>query len=205
LHRKISKSKTLPIYIKAPVVLISSWLFQGFMYMDRTERILKILLEIVFLVPIILVLYTFTSSFLAIPTGLIISHTLNWLINSHPFAALRLFGLGKKTKEEFISYADGLRERILAEKSLIGGAFFGSLSREQLTSTSDLDVRIIRDRGLSAALRSSGFLIKERFLATLKGFPLDIYLLDGVKDLSKLSEEPIIVHDPKGLLRDFYT
>jgi len=170
--------------------------------MDRTERAFYVLLEGL-LFPL-----TFFA-FSAIPDlswrlldALILDHTLHWLFNGHLYVVLREFSLSRVEKGHFVRYVRGLRGRIAREKSLLAGAIFGSLSRGELDSSSDLDVRLIRRLGFGNGLRACAFAFFERSRALLHRFPLDVYVLDSLGPLSRMraDESPIILYDPENRL-----
>ena len=73
---------------------------------------------------------------------------------------------------------------------------YGSLVREEWSSTSDLDARLIRYPGRLNGLRACWFLLCERTRALLAGFPLDMYLLDDEGSLQKLEadERPMYLY-----------
>lgn len=176
-------------------VLSSHWLFQSMLYMDRTERVFKLGLDLV----LILILYRLFRPWMRIIPALsvasFIAHTLNFLFNGHIWGSLKHFGGITQTAAEFNAEVERLRRRVEAEPSIVYAAAYGSLARDEWSPTSDLDVRLIRATGLQNGWRASLFTMQERSRAFIKGFPLDIYVLDHVASLNKLAErkQPVIL------------
>lgn len=204
IHKKISKDKSINPIIKIPTVLCSSWVFQGLLYMDRTDKMFKVLLEIIILAPLFFLIQIQLNPLLSLIIAFTLTHTLNWLFNSQVPVALRNAGLLSVGTLAINEYSVKLKKRISSNNSILGAAVFGSLSRGELNKNSDLDIRIIRKRGFVNAIRACSYTLYERSRALVFIFPLDIYLLDGISDLKKLNEPPIIIHDPQDILRNYY-
>jgi len=179
-----------------------NWLFHGLLYMDRTERAFYVLLEGLLFLPIFFAFSAIANLSWRLLSALIVGHTLHWLFNGHLYVVLREFGLSRVEKGHFARYAWGLRGRIAREKSMLAGAIFGSLSRGELESSSDLDVRFIRRLGFSNGLRACAFTFLERSRALLDRFPLDVYVLDTLGPVLRMrvDESPIILYDPENVL-----
>lgn len=200
-HKRLAKDG-FPLYVKVPILTFSSWLFQGILYMDTTEKLFKILIDILFFMPIYFVLRSYCL--LSVSVAIVLAHTINWIFNGQLFVLLKNLKLTKTKSECFIQYLNELKKRIEKENSILAAAAFGSLSREQLKEISDLDVRIIRKRGVVYGLRACFFVLLERSRAFFNKFPLDIYVLDSFKSLTKLNEQPILLHDSKSMLKEYY-
>lgn len=201
-HKRLAKDG-FPLYVKMPILTFSSWLFQGVLYMDTTERIFKILLDILFFIPLYLVFRVYFYSSSSTLMAVMLSHTLNWIFNGQIFVLLGNLRLIKIEPERFSEYLDNLRKRISKEKSVLAAAAFGSLSRGELTETSDLDIRIIRNKGFINGLRACFFVLIERSRTFFSKFPLDIYVLDNVNMIPRhiRNEEPIVIYDPYKIFR----
>lgn len=206
-HKKLAKTDTYPAYIKIPILTCSSWLFQGILYMDTTERVFKILLDFLFFFPIFFVFMSYSKAPLSIFLAIILVHTLNWIFNSQIFALLKLLRLTKTKPELFTQYLTDFKKRVKREESILAAAAFGSLSREELKETSDLDIRIIRKKGFINGFRACLFVMLERSRAFFNKFPLDIYVIDTTKHLSKLraDEMPVVLYDPEEIVEKLYT
>lgn len=193
-YKKVAKGDEFPLYFRFPILLFSSWTFQSILYMDKTEKFFKILLDILFFSLFYFALSSNTPSQWNAPVSLIIGHTLNWVLNANVFGTLKLLGLTRTKPERFATYLDSVNNRVAKEKSILILAVFGSLSRRGLEETSDLDIRIVRRKGLVNGLKACLFCLLERTRAFTQRFPLDIYLLDDSEKLSRLSENPVILY-----------
>lgn len=194
LQRKLVKENKYPSYVKVPVLLFSSWLFQGILYMDTTERNFKILLDILIFLPLFILFNQYFNAISSILIAIMMAHTINWIFNGHIFGLLRVFGVTKTKHEVFIQYLDDLKKRSSNEDVINLVAVIGSLSREERKESSDLDIRIIRKKGFKNGLRASLFVMSERTKAFFNKFPIDIYLLDDYDKLSELGEPPVIIY-----------
>jgi predicted nucleotidyltransferase len=124
-----------------------------------------------------------------------ISHTINFIFNAQLFVVLKHYGLVHHTDKEFSNYIDEFKRRLSKESSIRFAAIYGSFVRGKCTSSSDLDVRLVRNLGWIAGLRACIFLLRERTFASFSGFPLDIYVLDDYSRLNLLNriEDPLIL------------
>jgi len=186
VHYILSKGN-YPFYIKAPVLILSSWIFQGILYMDKTEKIFKLSLDIIFT-------FIFVAFGINVLTSILIAHTLNWIFNGQIFVTCKNLKIIKTPKEKFENYIERLKNRAKDEPSIIWVGVYGSLVRGEFKETSDLDVRIIRKAGIINGLRACIFVMRERTWATFNRFPLDIYVGDSFKFLEKMNEHCITLH-----------
>jgi hypothetical protein len=167
------------------VALASHWLFQSLFYMDRTERLFKLSLELV----LTLIVFGFLSLrihwFAGFLLAFIIAHTVNFLFNGHIWGVLKHYNLNFQDRESFNRYVQNLIERAGNESAL--GSFYivGSLSREEWSPKSDLDARIIRYSGFFKGVRACWFALCERSRALFCKFPLDLYILDHPASLRR--------------------
>lgn len=210
MYYRILNIKGLPLLLRKFLVVGSSWFFQSLLHVDKTERLFKLFIDVILIVPISYLLAASLSVplFLSVSVAFIVGHTLNYLFNGQFFVASKNIGLKKTSTERFKRYARDLKKRIASEDSILAAAMFGSISRNELKMTSDLDVRIVRRGGLANGLKASVFLLKERSRAFIFRFPLDIYVADSLvwfrKKISP-KEPPIILHDPDAALARAYT
>jgi thymidylate kinase/predicted nucleotidyltransferase len=196
---KYAEFKTLPI-IKAvmryPISgIFVHWLLQCMLYMDRTELIFKIWFEVSVFLIIFFILNFGLSIIQAFIFALLISHTVNFLFNAQLFVVLKHYGLVHHSEKEFSNYIFEFKKRLSREPSIRYAAIYGSFVRGRWRSSSDLDVRLVRESGWIAGLRACAFLVRERTVALFSGFPLDIYVLDNNSRLNSLSqmEDPLIL------------
>lgn len=210
---KISTSMRLQPLLSNPVVaLLIHWVAQGLFYVDRTERFFKVGFDAIItsVLTIIFVRFgTFDSLLnmaildsvvmnllLSFSSAFWIAHTLNFLLNCQIPAVLKNYGYVLHTFEEFESYSNGVIERANKSDCFEFVAAYGSLSRNEWSPSSDLDLRVIRRAGFWNGLRACLFVMGERSRALYHLFPLDIYILDDAQTLNKLreDEEAIIYH-----------
>jgi predicted nucleotidyltransferase len=196
---KYAEYKTSPIIKKFMGYPISGifvhWLLQSMLYMDKTELIFKIWLEVSFIAIFYFILKIRLSFIPASILALLISHTINFLFNAQLFVVLKHYGLVHHSERDFSNFIDEFNKRLTREPSIIYAGIYGSFVRGRWRSSSDLDVRLVRDNGWIAGLRACLFLLRERTRALFSGFPLDIYVLDRYSRLDRLSrlEDPIIL------------
>lgn len=193
LYKKILDIQQIPKFVKISVIIMINWTFQSLLYMGKTEKLFKIMLDLVLIILLVLLLNEFCSLNTAIILSIIFAHTLNWILNGHFFALLKTFDIIQTDYETFRKYLVCLKDRSKKEESIDIVATFGSLSRDEIRKTSDLDIRIVRKPGFMMGLRACFFVLKERSSAFINGFPLDIYVLDDLKGLNELDERPIII------------
>lgn len=182
-----------PIVTRKSGALGSHWLFQGLLYMDPTERWFKLGLDLFLTLVVGGILRLWLSLPLTIGAGFVVAHTLNFLFNGQMYGVLKTFGSVSHSGTEFHAELERLRARVTEEPCILYAAAYGSLAREAWSETSDLDVRIVRAPGFRSAWRVCWFAARERTRAFLKGFPLDIFVLDGRSSLEKMSEKSIPV------------
>lgn len=193
LYKRILNINYLPKILKILLVIGINWTFQSFLYMDKTEKIFKITVDLILLLLFYLIFIQLTNFVISVVLSFIIAHTLNWTFNGHIFALLKTFNIIKTQKEDFIKYINRLKERSSKEKSIYLVASLGSISRNELKETSDLDIRIIRKEGFLNGLKACKFIFVERSKSFLNGFPIDIYLGDNNNFLKKADEKSVII------------
>ena len=170
------------------ISLAVHWVFQGMLYMDRTERLFKLAVDAFIILLFVAVTGLSTNTLVA---GFVFAHTLNFMFNGHINGLLKCFGISRASEEKLIRYFDAVSKRMHDEPSIRYAAAFGSLSRGELSDTSDVDIRVIRHPGFVHALQSCTFVFLERSRVLLTGVPLDIYVLDSRTGLSKIrADEP---------------
>jgi hypothetical protein len=172
------------------------WVFQGMLIMDKTEKVFKILIDIFLTLVLSQLFIKSLERWIALLLGLLIAHTINFIFNAHYWTVLKHYGYINLTYEAFERYIQEITHRIEKEPSITYGAIYGSLAREEgWRPSTDLDLRLIRRRGLVNGIRACSFTMRERSLALFRKFPIDLYLLDSSKPLVKMrcDENPIII------------
>lgn len=196
----------LPKPIRYSIVVVANWLFHGFLYMDITERAFFLTIDLALFVPLFLVFLSVASLFFSVILAAIIAHTLHFFFNGHFYVLLKNLGHSEIGFVRLKDYMNGLVKRANGKNEILAIAAYGSLSRHQLSESSDLDVRIVRQDGAINGLKACTFTFMERGRALLRKIPLDVYTCDGFRSLTKIdpSELPVILYDPKRKLRDHY-
>lgn len=184
-----------------PWGLIRHWAHQSFFYLDRTERLARVALEIV---PVILIVCAVVVlrdaapiSILLWVLSLLLVHTLHWVFNSN-WRGCVLFALPwlrNPGAEATCEYLNALSRRLRANEAIAGVMIYGSLCRGQWHDRSDLDVRILRQSGFANGIRAVLATMQERLIAVFAKQPLDVYLADDIAFLEKMrgDEIPIIL------------
>ena len=177
-------------------IILSNWTFQGMLYADKTERLFRLLLDGIMTLVFYVILINFISSgYIALIFAFLIAHTFNWIFNGQLFVLGRYIGIKPNRHETFINYMDELKYRAEKEISIQSVAVYGSMSRKESSESSDLDVRIIRKKGIIHGLRACMFGFYERKWALMNKFPLDLYIVDSIEHLKKIdaNENAIIL------------
>ncbi|HHV34610.1 MAG TPA: hypothetical protein GXX59_03410 [Syntrophomonadaceae bacterium] len=206
LYTSIAKDPDHPFAVRFVILMASSWIFQGVLYMDKTEKAFKVVTELIlFTFPLILLLGVLPVIYATI-LSLIICHTMNWILNGQIFVVLKNLKMVSNPPECFRKYINVLARRIEQKNYILAAAAYGSLSKQQLEDSSDLDVRIIRKSGFLNGVKACAFVATERSRALIKRFPLDIYVLDDVHKIEQQidrseANNPVILYDPDMLLK----
>ncbi len=173
------------------------WAHQGFFYLDRTQRIGRVIFEIV---PTV-ILAGLIGRTARIPlshvwlwcASLFLAHTLNWVLNGNWWAGM-LFafpGLRNRGDRATCAYLNQMAHRLRRDRSISGAMIFGSIARGQWHERSDLDVRLLRRPGVWNGVTGVLILLRERWIALWSRQPLDIYLADGIPFLKRMrADEP---------------
>lgn len=121
--------------------------------MDNTERLFKLSLDVILTAGIAFILKTWLPWQIALLTGFMIAHTLNFLFNGHLWGVLKHYGRVHTAREAFDGYVQGLSRRARQERSILHLYAYGSLARQEWSPSSDLDARLVRKPGLTNGLR----------------------------------------------------
>lgn len=192
-HRFICKNSAISPFIRVPIIMGSSWLFQSLLIMDHTEKFFKIFLDLMLFVLFFYAFENFGNIYSIVIYSYITAHTINWIINGQIPVALKNLGLLKTPPQKMNEYSIKLAKKIQKNTHFRFAAFYGSLSTNSINEKSDLDVRVVRKSGPVNALKSILFIIVERNIALYNFIPLDIYVLDNMKKTNKLKESPVII------------
>ena len=189
-------------------VVCINWVFQGVLGMDRAERVFKILLDLLLTM---LASAAFSLArfplWLAVASGFITAHTINWLFNTHFWVMGRYLGITHNPRSRILTYIRFLAEVAQDRAFLLGVIVFGNMTRGgEVRSDSDIDVRYVREKGVANAVRANLFSLREKIRALFLKMPLDSYICDELSSLDRLRKEerPIILYDPHGVLKEKY-
>ena len=130
------------------IELIRHFVAQGCLYMVWPERIIKIAVGIIFFV-------IFYWAGVNLYLSVFLSHLINFLINAQSMIILRYFVkdicVTRDKTERFVAFVRKYGRYFAIRESI----FFGSISRNEIRQTSDLDVRIFVRKGLNNALQGA--------------------------------------------------
>jgi predicted nucleotidyltransferase len=173
------------------------WAFQNMLNMDLTELFFKISFDVILTLIFSVIFSTWLSLASATGVGFLIAHTLNFLFNGQIFVVLKHFGDVHHELVEFEQYVEEIKNRLHREPSIRWAAIYGSMTRGELKTTSDLDIRLIRYPGFVNGFRACWFILLERTRAHLRQFPIDYLVLDSPRLLKRLraDELPFVIHD----------
>jgi predicted nucleotidyltransferase len=188
-------------------VLLSNYIFQGILYMEKTEFLFKICFELIVFVFLFLLFATLiTTTAYSFVLALVLAHTCNWLFNGHLFVLGRYLGFTRNSPVRFIDYPEGIRQRLSKRTSIQAVAFFGSLSRNGFSTNSDLDVRVVSEVNGRSNFAACFWTFLERSVALFNKYPLDVYVISKKESLLKLREDeyPVVLFDKTGYFASFY-
>jgi len=188
--------------------IISNWVAQGMLYMNKYEIGYRIFIEIIVISIFVFIFHKLISLkfFKSVVFSFLLTHSLFWILNGHFFVLMRYIVNWKNNPQKFINYVKNLQKRVERKKFILGAAVFGSVARGNFSVSSDLDLRLIRKRGFLNTFLILNYCIKERFYAFFHMFPLDVYVFD-IEELTKKinpDEPALILSDPLGVLKRLY-
>jgi len=193
------------------LLVVSNWLSQSIIHADKTEKIYKITFSILASIFFIFVFKGFfnLSWVQSIIVGALSGHTFNWAVNNNFYNIVvhRLL-LSSLDKQDAFKYLDSLADRLKDNSSILYATTHGSICNGNLKPSSDIDVALVRNKGLLNAFKSIFFVIMEKKIADRMGIPLEIYLIDEhMKAVERFKNEknPIVIHDPGSIVDKYYT
>lgn len=202
--------------LSSPIpILLRYWLVQGVMYMNWVERLHRFSLEAALIVLLAWLPGFAGSGMWGWIAAFLVGHTLNGIFNGHPFAVL-VHDAGVhsvcyyRDKDRFLDYVEDMRARMEhAQPDYLAGALiFGSIVRGVFRPTSDLDVRYIPMPGFLNALKTAHLVFMERLRATLKGFPMDIYMFRNAQEtaakMNVVAEPPVALYSRGNSMADAF-
>lgn len=181
------------------LTVISAWVFQGMLYANWRENILKIGADI-----LVTILLAFIMPWWC---GFLIAHTLNFMLNAQAKAIFNHMGAGNKPAIDFYEGVVAMKKRIEKTSCLEAAIAYGSLSRGCYKPTSDIDVRFIPKAGEWNFWKACVWTFRERVISFFTGFPLDSYVfsLEHTKKVMRSDELPIIVVERNNIAKEVYS
>lgn len=189
---------------------VSQWIHQGFTYLDRTEMFYRVIWELVPDVAFFVLFYcsdlmSFWPSFIL---ALFVVHTLNWVFNFNFWTGIdfSIPNFKNMGNERTIEYLRGVQNRMKKADCIGACTLYGSLSRAVWGEKSDLDMRIIRRPGILNGFKAYWVTFVERIIAVWYLNPMDLYMADGPKFLTRLRDDefPIFLKLDDKRIFDYY-
>ncbi len=180
------------------------WAHQSFFYLDHTQRLGWLVFEATTTVLMACLIARLDRIPLWLwAVSLFLAHTLNWVLNGNWWAGM-LFTfphLHNRGDQATCDYLNRMAVRLKQDRAISGVMIFGSVSRGQWHERSDLDMRLLRRRGLAYGIAGVLALWRERWIALWARQPLDLYLADDIPFLMKMrpDEPPVFLKkdDPR--------
>jgi predicted nucleotidyltransferase len=202
----IQKRGKLRVLKNVPV----TWLHQSTTYMDRSELVYHLLLNLVLFLVFYFLLDWSTNLgiiLLAIIAG-VSARTTNFILNDH-FCEIVIFSFSSFSnggRQKVAQYLINSDKRLSKCKSIYACTIYGSIVRGRFNEKSDLDIRYVRHPGFFNAIFALSFAVCERVIAVFNWIPLDLYVGDTEKFLDKMraDEIPIIIKDSDGNMKNKY-
>ncbi len=197
----------LPYFPGIIILRLINWLFQGMLFASRTEKFIKIMIDLI-LTLIFTVIIISLSSFSIISSmiiAFILAHSFNWIFATNIWS-VRIKNSNKTNSDgnDLMVFLLAFQKSLRKLKSIHGAAIFGSMSTRKFSGSSDVDIKVFRKAGISNLIRSYLFLFLIRTKANFSMHPIDIYVEDSMSYAPKKNEIPIIIHDPDSLIRKSY-
>ena len=177
------------------------WMLQILHSTDRTERLVRIAMELLLTGCFWLLLRDISAlpnDIIRLLWAFIIIHTVSWFFlgNFWVYMLDSFHWVTNPGINEVLKYIYFVRRLLVKSGSCDAILVYGSMSRGAFHGRSDLDLRIIRKPGLLNGLTAIfvGFVV--RVPAALQGNPVDLQVVDSLEFLDKQmrpDEHPIIV------------
>lgn len=167
-----------------PRTLVGNLVHQGFFYLDRTERWMRVAWGLLPSAGLYVLLAPHAGGMarrIGVAGGLLaFVHVLNWIFNHNFWNCINSSfpGLRNRGASATRNYLASLRDRLRPHPSISALMLLGSISRLEWHSRSDIDLRVLRRPGFWNGVSASLLVSRERLLAVLARQPLDVYLAD---------------------------
>lgn len=168
-----------------PAATVASYfVFQGMRYMTLGERSFKLALTMVFAAPFI----AFGGNLLV---SILVAHGLNFLINGQLPVLMRYVvsdvGLTQRKVENALEKISSTARHWGVKDVLV----FGSFSRFQMQSSSDLDLRLYHRPGLLNSIPAYCYAFYIRVWANWNFVPIDIYCFTDPVFLDRMRDDEV--------------
>lgn len=188
-----------------------NWAHQALSYMDAGELSFRLVMQAAETSLVWLVLDALlpqASVYITAAVAIVLVHTWNWITNGL-FWAVMLFtfpGLRNPGAAKTVEYLNAVRARMAATGCISGVAIYGSVTRAKWHDRSDIDIRLLRRKGLANLVCAALMTMRERWRALLAGQPMDLYLADDIDFLNKMrsDEIPLLLLARDERLRSMY-
>jgi len=193
-----------PLLKRRFFAIASNWFFQGTLIMTTSELAFRFVLEFAIAASIFAVVSFFVSQTLSVIAAILIAHTINWMMNGNFWIVYKFFGRESNPDSIMVFLAKLNSGKYFLQNGVLAVSAFGSLSRGQFKRSSDLDMRIVRQKGFTNWVKANLFMLKLRSTSFLKKIPIDAFLLDKADQIYEhisRNEPPVAIYDPQGVLR----
>jgi hypothetical protein len=182
-------------------ILGLNWLMQGVRGMDPKELSFRLMLEagLAGLVAWLTWLSTGIAPLAALAAGLLVAHTLNFLVNGQFWVCLRYCPSYRRSTRRLARELQGLLGIVAGRAWLAEAVLLGStVTRLNAPAPrADIDLRLIFPPGLAGWLRTNLLLLELRATAFHRGLPLDVYAYEHPASLRRFDQS-----EPLGILLD---
>lgn len=182
-------------------ILGVNWLLQGMRGMDMKELSFRLALLGIATLGLTWLLSQATAlpPLAALLTGLIIAHTLNFLVNGQLWVCLRYCPFYRQDQDRLARRLAHLLDALTKRPWLEEAVLIGSTARlsERPGPRSDIDLRLIFPPGFAGWLRTNLLLLALRARALVTRLPLDVYAYTHPAVLRRFDQT-----EPLGLVLD---
>lgn len=175
-----------------------NWVHQALSYMDSGELSFRIAIQSVETLLLwygIDMLWPGAPVYVTVFMAFVLIHTWNWVTNGlfwaviiFTFPRLKNPGVAKT-----VEYLNAMRARCASSRCISGIAIYGSVTRRKWHDRSDIDIRLLRRKGILNLICAGLMTMRERWLALLARQPMDLYLADDVDFLNKMRSDEVPV------------
>lgn len=175
-------------------VLLSNLVFQGARYMEFGELLYKLSITIV------LSIFLYLSG-LGLFASFVLGHLGNYIFNGQFFVVYRYLFASKVLTTDKFNYVLNSCASLCKSHHIRDVLFIGSLCRNTLKESSDIDIRIFHRSNITSRLFAYSYATKLRFLGLLYRVPVDVFCFSDLTFLNKIDKVEIPLHIIKE--RDF--